>query len=70
MPGAAWKYYVGGGTGLYIPDTGDTKFGFNVGAGINYVVSQTLTTEFGVDYHKTFNTIEFTHSHFGVIFRF
>jgi hypothetical protein len=70
MPGTNWSYYIGAGPGIYIQKAGDTKFGYNFGAGINYVISPTITGEFGVDYHKTFNEIQFIHNHVGVIYRF
>jgi hypothetical protein len=69
-PGPKWFYYIGVGPGLYIPESGNNKFGFNLGAGINYNLSPTISFELGVDYHKTFNKIEFIHTHAGVIMRF
>lgn len=70
MPGNVWSYYLGGGLGVYIPDFGDTEFGFNIGFGINRVISSAITAEIGMDYHKTFDTIEFIHSHIGVVYKF
>jgi hypothetical protein len=69
-PGYAWSYYVGAGPGLYVPNMGDSKFGFNIGAGVNWAINPMVTGEVGVDYHRTFDTIEFIHSHVGVIFSF
>ena len=66
-----WSVYIGAGPGIYIPQTGDSEFGANVGLGINYEYSPLLTFEWGADYHTIFDPdIQFVHSHAGVIFRF
>lgn len=69
MPGNVWSYYLGGGPGVYIPEFGDTELGYNIGFGLNRVISSTITAEIGMDYHKTFDTIEFIHTHIGVVLR-
>jgi C1A family cysteine protease len=68
MPGTTWAGYIGGGPGLYLPNRGDNKFGYNLGAGIDYAIRPTITIECGADYHKTSDTVEFLHTHIGLIF--
>ena len=70
LPSPPWSYYIGAGPGVYIPQDGDTEFGFNVGAGIDYEIRNNITLEIGADYHRTFDDVEFIHAHGGVIFRF
>lgn len=64
-------FYFNGGPGYYIPETGDSRFGLNLGAGFNYDFSKTIDFELGADYHTIFDQgIQFVHSHAGLIFRF
>jgi hypothetical protein len=70
-PGGPYRFYVGGGPGLYVPETGDNKFGLNGGFGLNYDIRPGLTAEIGGDYHYLFDSdVEFFHIHAGLIFRF
>jgi hypothetical protein len=69
-PGPRWFYYVGGGPGYYIPERGDSKFGYNLGLGFGRHISNHLSAEIGFDFHKTFDTIEFMHTHVGVVYKF
>ncbi|UCF04833.1 MAG: S8 family serine peptidase [bacterium] len=71
LPMPPWSYYLNAGPGVYIPKTGDTELGFNVGAGINYEINNSISIELGGDYHQTFNNdVKFIHAHGGVIIRF
>lgn len=71
LPLPPWSYYIGGGLGAYIPKIGDTEFGFNLGAGLNYETNNRITLEIAIDYHQTFDDdIKFIHSHGGVIVKF
>ena len=64
-------FYFNGGPGYYIPETGDSRFGLNLGAGFNYDYTNTINFELGADYHTIFDEgIQFVHSHAGLIFRF
>jgi subtilisin family serine protease len=62
--------YVQAGPGYYIPQAGSNKLGFNAGLGFDYHVSPHLYLEVGTDYHKTFNDIQFSANHAGVIYNF
>lgn len=70
MPGNVWSFYLGGGPGVYIPEFGDTELGYNIGFGLNRTINSVIAAEIGMDYHKTFDTIEFIHSHIGLVYRF
>ncbi|MCK4824839.1 porin family protein, partial [bacterium] len=64
-------FYFNGGPGYYIPETGDSRFGLNLGAGFNYDYTNTINFELGADYHTIFDEgIQFVHSHAGLILRF
>ncbi len=64
-------FYFNGGPGYYIPETGDSRFGLNLGAGFNYDYTNTINFELGADYHTIFDEgIQFVHSHAGLIIRF
>jgi hypothetical protein len=65
--------YINGGLGLYIPETGSTEPGFNVGLGIDYSLSPNWILESGGDYHCVFTSgddVEFFVSYIGLIYRF
>lgn len=63
--------FLNGGMGFYIPKSGNSNLGANLGAGINYEYNNFLTFEMGIDYHSIFReNIQFLHAHAGVIFRF
>ncbi len=63
--------YLGGGLGYYIPKTGNSGLGFNLGFAINYDINRHLFVEFGADYHRVFGKdVEFLHSHVGLVYRF
>lgn len=65
------SYYIGGGPGVYIPETGNTEFGANLGFGFDYDYRSFVTLELGTDYHAVLGEdIQFLHSHAGLIFRF
>ncbi|MCK4250970.1 VWA domain-containing protein [candidate division WOR-3 bacterium] len=64
-------FYFNGGPGYYIPETGDSRFGLNLGAGFNYDYTNTINFELGADYHTIFDQgIQFVHGHAGLILRF
>ena len=66
-----FRLYVNGGFGLYIPNAGDSRLGFNLGGGIRQQLRPNIDGELGVDYHHLFSEeIRFLVSHVGVIFRF
>lgn len=63
--------YLTGGLGYYIPKSGNSSFGANLGIGLDYDLNHFLTLEVGADYHSLFNQdLKFTQTHLGVIFRF
>lgn len=63
--------YINGGLGYYIPETGDKGFGANLGFGLNYDFSSSITFEIGADYHAIFGEdVQFLHSHAGIILKF
>lgn len=65
--------YVNGGIGLYIPKTGATKPGFNIGVGMDRTLNPNLVLEVGMDYHHiltNYEDPEFYTAHAGVIWRF
>jgi hypothetical protein len=63
--------FLNGGMGFYIPKSGNSDLGANLGVGINYEYNNFLTFEMGIDYHSIFReNIQFLHAHAGVIFRF
>ena len=65
--------YVNGGFGIYVPKTGSTKYGFNLGLGIDRTIAANLIIEAGVDYHHILTDQEdpeFYTAHVGLIFCF
>lgn len=65
--------YVNGGFGLYMPNTGSVRPGFNLGLGLDHTLNPNLVLEGGVDYHHILTPQEdpeFYTSHIGLIFRF
>jgi opacity protein-like surface antigen len=65
--------YVNGGLGMYIPESGSTKPGFNVGLGLDYSLSSDWIMELGADYHHVFTSgsdTQFFVPHVGLIYRF
>jgi opacity protein-like surface antigen len=50
-PVGLFRVYANGGGGWYVPETGDSGFGWNVGAGINYPLSDRLGVDLGYNYH-------------------
>ncbi|MFX0196680.1 MAG: S8 family serine peptidase [Candidatus Hodarchaeota archaeon] len=63
--------YINGGLGYYIPKAGDNGLGANLGFGLNYDFSSSITFEIGADYHAIFGEdVQFLHSHAGIILRF
>lgn len=67
------------GPGLYIPDEGDMRLGAKFGLGIDYILTDRIMFEMGIDYHNIFPAKEkrqdqdkrtsFQHYHGGIIFR-
>lgn len=51
FPAGAWRGYVQAGPGVYNPNFGPTKGGFNVGAGLNFPIQPKLVLELGTDFH-------------------
>lgn len=65
-----FRTYIQAGPGLYIPKSGSSTAGFNVGIGGNLNVKSGLNLEFGVDYHNLPKyPVHFLTVHFGVLFR-
>jgi hypothetical protein len=79
----AWPY-INGGPGLYISETGDKAWGFNIGFGLDRKLTSSLVFEIGLNYHHIFTDEEdpglyiptdegdpeFFVGHLGLIFRF
>jgi hypothetical protein len=63
-------FFLQGGPGLYFPETGDMKFGWNIGLGGGCDIKPWLAAEIGTNYHKTCNSIQFSANHLGLIFKF
>jgi hypothetical protein len=51
FPVSTWRGYVQAGIGVYIPNFGPTKGGFNVGTGLNFTIRPKLVLELGTDFH-------------------
>ena len=69
----AWRPFVNGGVGMYVPESGSTKPGLNLGAGVKYTLRSDLFLEIGADYHFVFSSpdeIEFLVPHVGLAYRF
>lgn len=65
--------YINGGPGIYIPESGSTKPGFNAGLGLDYSLTSDWTIELGADYHYIFTSgsdTQFFVPHIGLIYRF
>jgi hypothetical protein len=66
----ALRGFVGVGPGLYIDD-GASKFGGNIGVGLEYGRGSSVKFEVGVDYHAIFDPdLAFVNTHAGVVYRF
>jgi hypothetical protein len=65
-----WYIYIQGGPGAYIPQNGSTEFGLNGGAGFGYKTGPHWRIEAGTDYHYTFDDIQFSANHVGIIYNF
>jgi hypothetical protein len=71
--------FINCGPGFYMPDEGDNRFGFKVGLGVDYPVTDNIRIEAGTDYHFIPADEEamyfqdrktaFQHFHTGIIFR-
>jgi len=48
--------FVNGGLGIYVPDTGSSKLGQNVGTGISYNLNPRLRGEVSVNFHAAIST--------------
>ncbi len=69
----AWRPFVGGGIGLYIPEHGSSELGINASVGAGHAMSPGWTLELGADYHRVFTAgddIEFVVSRIGAVFHF
>ncbi len=65
--------YVNGGPGIYIPEHGSTRLGFNAGLGLDYSLTSDWTIELGGDYNHIFTSgsdTQFIVPHIGLIYRF
>lgn len=65
--------YINGGPGIYIPESGSTKPGFNAGLGLDYSLTSDWIIELGADYHHVFTSgsdTQFFVPHIGLIYRF
>jgi Mg-chelatase subunit ChlD len=51
FPVSSWRGYVQVGPGAYFPNSGSTKLGLNVGAGLDFPIQPKLSLELGVDLH-------------------
>lgn len=51
FPVSTWQGYVQAGPGLYHPNIGPNKFGFNVGTGLDFPINSRLAIELGTDLH-------------------
>ena len=67
------RLYVNGGGGIYIPEAGSKRFGFNLGFGVDYSLKPDWILELGLDYHHIFTSgsdLYFLVPHAGLIYRF
>ena len=63
--------YLQGGGGYYVIEHGNNKFGLNLGGGLDVDLTNKITFEAGLDYHKILDVnLEFWTSHVGLIFKF
>jgi opacity protein-like surface antigen len=64
-------FFINGGGGLYKIKDGKSKFGWNIGAGFDYYISNTFQLEAAYNYHKLTKTdIQFSTVQGGFRFRF
>ncbi len=54
LSSASLRPYVNGGVGLYIPETGSSMAGYNIGVGLDYSNSPGWNLELGIDHHEVF----------------
>lgn len=65
--------FINGGPGIYIPENGSVKAGFNVGVGLDCSLTPDWIIELGADYHHVFtngNDVDFCVQHISLIYRF
>ncbi|MBN1796947.1 MAG: outer membrane beta-barrel protein [Spirochaetales bacterium] len=66
-----FKAYAGAGPDIYVQDFTTLLYGFNVGAGVDYVIDPRIVLEAGVEYHSTFDMqTMFLQGHVGAFIRF
>ncbi len=68
-----WTPYINGGLGIYVPKSGSSKPGINLGAGLDYTLRADLIFELGVDYHNIFtrgSNTEYLVPHIGLVYRY
>lgn len=51
FPVVSWQGFVQFGPGAYFQNPGSTKFGYNLGAGLDFPVLPNLSIELGADFH-------------------
>lgn len=51
VPILGWRWFIQGGLGLYIPNSGSNRLGLNLGTGLNFLIDPRLALELGLDYH-------------------
>lgn len=51
FPASSWRGFVQAGPGVYHPNFGANKFGFNIGVGLDFPVMPKLWLELGTDLH-------------------
>jgi hypothetical protein len=69
----AVRPYLQAGPGAYVPESGSTELGFNVGAGVDIVLAPAWVLELGADYHEAPGAtpdVELLNPHVGLIYRF
>jgi hypothetical protein len=69
----AVRPYLQAGPGAYVPESGSTELGFNVGAGVDLVLAPAWVLELGADYHEAPGAtpdVELLNPHVGLIYRF
>jgi hypothetical protein len=65
--------YLRAGPGAYVPESGSTEAGFNVGAGVDLDLAPSWVLELGADYHGASGIepdLELLTAHVGAIYRF
>jgi hypothetical protein len=73
LPGATTRWFINGGPGVYIPETGSAKFGFNAGGGVSAELIPALLLEASYNFHTIFTQVSNTYFStvwFGVKIRF